>query len=326
MSIFPKDFGTDYEPDSAPSRMRWIREQGTRRLLTGIAVLVGIWLVVSQVYDRWLLQKHWPLLGAHANGLTVVGTLNSRESYDRNLFKIINANKSSRVVITEFGWKSIFDERNGPLFTDVSANAIRVARDQDGVVADYLLAPFLRAMVEYQMGNSSAFKQVREDLSIVIPKHTKDGAEEKTTLGALIGRFSGVDVDRGERTREGEGSGSGREKEDVVSVSSETLLASCPIVLNDDQVEGASMEEVQGNLLTPTTYTIHLMLTNEGRSRFFQWSHDHINENVVFVLNGEVVAAPRITQTLNVSDFTISNVQDLKGAKALVAYFDGKHK
>ncbi len=91
-------------------------------------------------------------------------------------------------------------------------------------------------------------------------------------------------------------------------------------MLTDEQCTGAWIEELPGNLLTPTTYTVHLDLTPEGRSRFFQWSHEHVNENVVFVLNDQVVAAPRVTQTLNVSDFNISNLQDKKAAQSVVDY------
>jgi len=321
MALFPKDQGFDESSGSAPKRMRWIREQGTQKLLMLVGVISLAWLCGAQIYDRWLLQAHWQPLAASPSGLTVVGTLNARESYDRNLFKIINANKSSRVVISEYGWKSLFDERNGPLFSDPVANAIRAALDVDDVVGDMMLTPYLRATVRKQMGDPGAFKEVREELPIVIPKHTKNGSEERTTLGDLIKRYAGK-ADPGESSdTPGEGSASGREQEHLITVSSPVLLASCPILLTDGQVDGASMEEVRGSILTPVTYTVHLNLSAEGRSRFFQWSHDHVNENVVFVLNGEVVAAPRITQPLNVSDFAISNVQDLKGAKSLVAYF-----
>ena len=277
----------------------------------------------TQAYDYSLLQKQWGAITPSLTGLTLVGTLNSRDSYDRNLLKIITANKSSRVVLTEYGWKSIFDERNGPLFADRVGNAIEAALRQDDVVGYAMLAPFLRATINKQNGNAGAYKEVRDDLAVVIPKHTQAGTEEHTTLGALIKRYEGQGGDRPEASEVPEaGSGSGHEKENTTTIPAETLVEACPVVLTEKQCSGASLEEIQGNLLTPTTYTVHLNLTPEGRSRFFQWSHAHVNENVVFVLNGQVVAAPRITQALNVSDFAISNVQDAKAAKSLVDYME----
>ena len=324
MGLFPKDIQIDDAYlSSAPRRMWWTRELGTRKLLLGLAVLAAAWYGATQSYDHMLLQKHWENLTAHPAGLTLVGTLNSRDSYDRNLLKIITANKSSRVVLTEYGWKSIFDERNGPLFADKTGSAIEGAMRQDDVVGYAMLTPFLRATINKQLGEESAYKDVREDLPLVIPKHTREGAEERTTLGALLSKFEGQGEENKERSEAPEaGSGSGREKENTTTVPADTLIQACPIVLTEKQCSGASLEETQGSMLTPTTYTVHLNLTPEGRSRFFQWSHAHVNENVVFVLNGQIVAAPRITQPLNVSDFAISNIQDEKAAKSLVDYME----
>ncbi len=326
MGLFPKDTESDAS-SSAPSRMKWTREVGTRQLLTVLGIIAVVWFGGGQVYDRYLLQTQWKPLQPSPGGMTLVGTLNSRDSYDRNLLKIFNTNKSSRVVITEFGWKSIFDERNGPLFSDAVANAIKSAMQQDDVVGYAMLTPYLRATINWQLGDTTAYKFIREELPIFIPMHTKDGKDEQTTLGVLLRRYSGVSAERADGPdTSGEGSASGREKENVTTVTPETLIVACPVILTEGQISSASLEEVPGNALTPTTYTIHLELSPEGRSRFFQWSHGHLNENVVFVLNGQVVAAPRITQPLNVNDFAINNVQDLKGAQSLVEFFKSRSK
>ena len=325
MGLFPKEMEISNTAGlgSAPQRMQWTRESGTRRLLFGLVALTVAWVGYGQIQDHYLLQKHWERLSPNKQGLTLVGTLNSRESYDRNLIKIITANKSSRVVLTEYGWKSIFDVRNGPLFEDRVAVAIEAALRQDDVVGYAMLTPYLRGALENQIGNTAAYKSIREELPIFIPKHTKEGADEHTTLGALLRRYEGQEGrDAGDRADSGGegGSGSGREKENNVTVPAETLIDACPVVLTDKQCTGASMEEVAGNLLTPTTYTVHLDLSPEGRSRFFQWSHEHGNENVAFILNEQVVAAPRVPQTLNVSDFAISNLQDKKAAQSIVDF------
>ncbi len=323
MGLFPKEMEVgNVSLGSAPKRMQWTRERGTRRLLAGLAIITAAWFAYSQVQDHILLQAHWERLAPNTQGLTLVGTLNSRDSYDRNLIKIITANKSSRVVLTEYGWKTIFDVRNGPLFDDQASGAIQAALKQDDVVGYAMLTPFLRGALEKQMGDASAFKAVREELPITIPKHTKDGHEEQTTLGNLLRRYEGQGAQEGAEPSDvpESGSGSGREKEINVTIPAETLVLACPVVLTDKQIAGAWLEEVQGNLLTPTSYTIHLDLSPEGRSRFFQWSHEHVNENIAFVLNGQVVAAPRVTQTLNVSDFSVNNVQDKKAAQSVVDY------
>lgn len=326
MGLFPKDTETDAS-NSAPSRMRWTREVGTRQLLTLLGIVAVVWFGGGQIYDRYLLQAQWKPLEPSPKGVTLVGTLNSRDSYDRNLLKIFNTNKSSRVVMTEFGWNSVFDERNGPLVSDAVGNAIKSALQQDDVVGYAMLTPYLRAAMYRQLGDLMAYKPIREELPLFIPKHTRDGKDEQTTLGALLRRYSSDAAERADRAdTSGEGSASGREKENVTTVIPESLIAACPVVLTEGQISGASLEEVPGNALTPTTYTIHLELSPEGRSRFFQWSHSHLNENVVFVLNGQVVAAPRITQPLNVNDFAISNVQDVKGAQSLVEYFKRRLK
>ena len=323
MGLFPKEVEIGGSTlGSAPKRMQWTRERGTRRLLLGLALATAAWFVATQAQDRMLLQKHWNPLTNHKQGLTLVGTLNSRDSYDRNLIKIITANKSSRVVLTEYGWKSVFDVRNGPMFEDRTATAIEAALKQDDVVGYAMLTPYLRAALRNQMGDTGAYKSIREELPIDIPKHTRNGADEHATLGALLRRYAGQEGrEVSDKSESGDtGSNSGREKENTVTIPAETLIEACPIVLTDEQCTGAWIEELQGNLLTPTTYTVHLDLTPEGRSRFFQWSHEHVNENVVFVLNDQVVAAPRVTQTLNVSDFNISNLQDKKAAQSVVDY------
>ena len=322
MPLFPKDAEmSDDVSGFAPRRMLWTRELGTRKLLGGLGIIAVLWFGFLQVHDSMLLKTQWPQLTANSNGMTLVGTLNSRDSYERNLLKIITANKSSRVVLTEFGWKSIFDERNGPLFSDSVSNAIESAIQQDDVVGYAMLTPFLRATVNNQLGDLSAYKEIREELPITIPVHSAGAVEEHTTLGVLIHKYEGVGADRPEANQSpGEGSASGHEKENVKTISAETLVETCPVILTDKQCEGAWLDEIPGSQLMPTTYTIHVNLSPEGRSRFFQWSHNHINENVVFVLQGQVIAAPRITQALNVSDFSISNVQDVRSANALVDY------
>lgn len=73
-----------------------------------------------------------------------------------------------------------------------------------------------------------------------------------------------------------------------------------------------------GSILNDTMYTVRLYLTPEGRSRFYRWSRDHQRENIVFVVNGEVKTAGRVTQVLDVNWWEISNIRDKETAEALV--------
>ena len=71
------------------------------------------------------------------------------------------------------------------------------------------------------------------------------------------------------------------------------------------------------------TYTVTLDLSSEGRSRFFQWSNRHENENLVFVLQHRVVAAGRVKEQMDVNSWQIGPLHDKETAKALVDYVNG---
>jgi len=90
MPLFPKDAEmSDDVSGFAPRRMLWTRELGTRKLLGGLGIIAVLWFGFLQVHDSMLLKTQWPQLTANSNGMTLVGTLNSRDSYERNLLKII---------------------------------------------------------------------------------------------------------------------------------------------------------------------------------------------------------------------------------------------
>src|ERR1043166_8669067 len=116
MGLFAKE-GDGISTD-APGRMAWTRERGTRSLILGFVLILVLWFGIGKIWDHFLLAKTWPSLTPDVEGLTVVGTLDAKGDYDRNLMKIIVANQTSRAELTDYGWRTIFDEKNGKMFSE----------------------------------------------------------------------------------------------------------------------------------------------------------------------------------------------------------------
>jgi hypothetical protein len=324
MALFPKEQSVDsLALGDAPRRMLWTREQGTRKLLLVLAIVCVIWFGASKILDQVLLSKHWAPLQPTLDGLTVVGTLNARGQYDRNLLKIVTANKSERVELTDFGWNSIFDPRNGSLCSDHTSAAVEKAREVDSVAGDALLEPFLRAAVQREMGDPNAFQRLKPDdaVQIAADPESKKGGARATTISELIRRFAddpgNTAVQADTDSSEG-GSGSGRQAEHGVSLTADTVAKVCPVVLTGSMFSDGWVEEQPGNVFTSKAFTVHLTLTSEGRSRFFQWSHNHANESMVFVLQHRIVLAGQVPQTLDVNELDIRNVEDEQAARQVV--------
>jgi hypothetical protein len=327
MALFPKEQEASVPmAGGAPGRMAWTREQGTRKVLFGFLALLLVWFLYGKVSDHFLLQTQWPPLQPDPLGLTIVGTLDARGDYDRNMFKVVQANKSSRVELTDFGWRSIFKD-GGSLANDRTGEAIRQAISVDSDTGYAMLGPFLRAGVASLMGRPGAPDSLKE--STVIPVHAREGGVEtaqERTLGALIAKYSsdarGGAADMGEEG--GIGSGSSQEVEHGLTIPGDVLIKACPIVLTGAHFTEAEVEEHPATIFQGKTFTVHLGLTPEGRSRFFQWSHDHINEDLVFVLRDQVIAAGRVTQILNINNWEIGPLRDAEAARLLASFVNGR--
>lgn len=328
MGLFPKEAVAEGSPlEGAARRIAWTRERGTLKLILLFAAIVLVWYVWGQVEDHILLSKVWPPLHTDPAGLTVVGTLDSRGSLDRNIFRIVEANNTARAEITDFGWRSIFNGLGNPLFSDRSGDTIRTALGVDDAAGYAMLVPYLRVAVARQMGQPHPDTLISSDTPIHYQEQKVQGTVEKqTTLGALMQRFSnGRDnADNSEQNDapEGGGGGGGHDVDHGLPISAVTLRDSCPIVLTGAQFSGASLDEHPETLLQGKTWTAHLYLTPEGRSRFYQWSHDHANEHLCFILGDQLVAAGRISQTLDVNEWELGPLRDGEAAKALVNYIE----
>jgi hypothetical protein len=328
MPLFPQEPALSQMggPDAA-QRMFWTREGGTRRLISAFLALILVGVGVDRVRDHFLLQQKWKPLTADLSGLTVVGTLDARGGYDRNMFKVVQASKEFRVELTDFGWRSIFGPSDGPMFTEAAGNAIKRARDVDSLVGYAMLEPYLEAGIARFQGRPDWKRTVQASLPIVVQATPQTPPVNKGTLQALIDKYSqrGGGEKPDAEVSEG-GSGTSQEVEHGMTLPAETLARVCPVALTGANFTTVNVQENPANLIGGRTWTVHLGLTPEGRSRFYQWSHDHVNENLVFVLNHEVVAAGRVTETLDVNDWGLGPLHDEEAIHKIEAYIRSKAK
>lgn len=328
MPLFPQEQDPSKSRPDAAQRMYWTREGGTRRLVIGFLALIVIWLGVGKIRDHFLLEQHWKALTADLSGLTVVGTLDARGDYERNMFRVVQANKEFRVELTDFGWRTIFDPKNGPMFTEEAGNAIKHACDLDGQTGYAMLEPYLDSGVAHRLGRADWTRKVDRMAPIVVEGSHPGASIAKGTLGEMIAKYSagGELQGNGKEASDGGGSGTTHEVEHGMTIPADTLAKVCPIALTGLQFNSASLEEQPASLVGGRTWTLHLGLTPEGRSRFYQWSHDHVNENLVFVLNHEVLAAGRVPETLDVSDWALGPLHDEEAARKLEKYVRANSK
>ena len=321
MPLFPSDIAQ--MPLGAQGRVFWLREQGARRLFAFLALVVIVWFIAGQIQDSVLLSKRWPALKPDLNGLTVVGTLNPHSSFDRNIFKIFTENTASRVTLTDYGWNLIFDPRNGEMCSGNNSDAIKHALSVNDFAGYAMLEPYLKAAVEYHMGDKGAFKRITSSMPITVPSSTLKGSPTISSLGSLIEKYSSNGPEAQAPKSEG-GSESGRSVEQVIALSPDLVASVCPVALTQPQFTSAELNKQPANIFAGSAYSITFNLTSEGRSRFFQWSHAHMGENMVFVLKHQVVLNGYISQVLDTNSWEITNIQDRDAAQSLVDYINRK--
>ena len=328
MGLFPKEQTASSILMDAPRRMAWTRERGTRSLILWFVIVVGGWYGIGRIQDHFLLQKTYPPLAASPDGLTVVGTLDSRGDYEHNLFRVVQANQTSRVELTEFGWSTIFDDKNGPLFAPTVGEMIRGIQALDNDAGYKILEPYLRAGVAKAMGRTDWSSLVSNDTPLTIQEQrAKTTTTLQTTLGQYLKRHRDAAADAPQKSASDTpdvGSGSGREVDHGMVIPADSLAVTCPVVLTGANFTGGWLEEHPATMFDIATYTVHLDLNDEGRARFFQWSVSHENENLIFLLKHQVATAGRIRQTMNVNEWDIGPIHDAEMAKALVDFVNHK--
>ena len=319
MGLFAK--GENSPPDAA-HRMAWTRERGTRNLVLGFVLFLVLWYGYERVREHMLLQAVWRPLSADTAGLTVAATLDGR-SYDQNMFRIIQANQSARVELTDRGWKDIFDGRGGEAFSSASGAAIRGAISDNGDIGYAMLEPYLRYAVQREMHHLNPGSEPGAQTPVAYVTNSHGQTIRKTVpLGELLAQYRGSTPDPGPSSEADSGgdAGGGHSVDHGLAIPPDVIARVCPVVLVTSDFTRAELDRQPANLLQGETFSVHLFLTDEGRSRFYQWSHDHEDQNLVFVLNHLVVAAGRIKQTMNVNDWAIGPIRDRTDAQTLVQF------
>ena len=317
MGMFAQSSTADGMTGDAPRRFTGMRERGTRSLLFLVITAVASYLAITKATDSYLLRQQWPPLASDLHGLTVVGTLDSRGDYDRNLFKVKHLNKAARVELTDFGFRSIFNDES-PLFTQSSGDAVKQALNVDNVTGYAMLEPFLRVGVARMMNQPNASSLANPQTPIADAK-----TGQTQTLKSLLSRYgaegkSVAEVDEGKK--DGGGSASGRETDDGIVLPGDTLAKSLPVVLTSKLFTDAEVIPQPESFLTDKTFSVRLWLNREGRSRFYQWSRSHVNESIAFALDGQTLAAGRVTQPMDVNWWDVTNIRDEQAANTLVKW------
>jgi|GEM_PF-2198613 hypothetical protein len=92
---------------------------------------------------------------------------------------------------------------------------------------------------------------------------------------------------------------------DAVPVSE--LMRTLPVVLTSAQFKSAWVTEHQEPLFDRKYYALHIVFSDEGRSRYWQFSSKHDKERLVFVLGGRILTCPRMVP-MDTSELTISPI------------------
>ena len=100
------------------------------------------------------------------------------------------------------------------------------------------------------------------------------------------------------------------------------VLENAAVILNDDQIISASAKTYKANKRELTDITINL--TDEGRDRLWKYSHDRQGFQLLLVVDGIAIAAPRISHELSQRDVTISQLPDASLAEEAVDLMNKK--
>jgi hypothetical protein len=133
---------------------------------------------------------------------------------------------------------------------------------------------------------------------------------------------AGTDIpkDVGERPNNPAGT-HGVVRGEVVSI--EEVMQNCPTVLTGAHFTGARIDKKYEPFRDKNYWRIHLDLTEEGRSRYWQYSREHEGEKLVFVLNGEIVTCPEIKH-MDIGTFTIDPIWVYEDVKKLADFINNQ--
>lgn len=107
------------------------------------------------------------------------------------------------------------------------------------------------------------------------------------------------------------------------SVSVQELYKTCPTILTGIHFVGAGVEERLDPFADRTYYVVNLQLSDEGRSRYWQFARNHEKDHLAFILNGQIVTCPKVN-AMYVSSFSIDPIWIKADAEALARAINTK--
>lgn len=105
----------------------------------------------------------------------------------------------------------------------------------------------------------------------------------------------------------------------------EEVMQNCPTILTGKHFTAARIDKKYEPFRDKNYWRIHLDLTEEGRSRYWQFSREHEGEKLVFVLNGEIVTCPEIKH-MNIGTFTIDPIWVYEDVKKLADFINNQKR
>ncbi len=125
------------------------------------------------------------------------------------------------------------------------------------------------------------------------------------------------------KDRGGTGPGGGRgEKGSIVPI--EELMQTCPVILTGRHFASAHVQYTGSDMFERKIYKLYLNLTEEGSSRYWQYSKGRDEQRLVFVLNGDdIISCPRMKH-MKVSTLEIDPIWVESDADKLADFINGQ--
>lgn len=106
-------------------------------------------------------------------------------------------------------------------------------------------------------------------------------------------------------------------------VDLEEVVQNCPVFMVGRNFKSASMREQYDAFRDAAYWDLDLNLTDEGSSRYFQFSDKHEGERAVFVLKNEIATCAKINH-MNVGSLKLGPIWVKEDAQKLVDYINGQ--
>lgn len=99
------------------------------------------------------------------------------------------------------------------------------------------------------------------------------------------------------------------------------VLKHCPVVLTQGMFTHAWVQRRTDAVFARTYYIVHVDLSDEGRSRYYQFSSHHAGEHLVFILNNQILTAAKM-QVLDTTELQIEPFWFKSDANRLADYIN----